>query len=65
MVQCRMNRHKNIRWKMKQLKKEQKQVLDQYEEEALRKAIEKDSLTISIKALKKVKAFLKAIEDQE
>lgn len=60
-----MNRHKNIRWKMKQLKKEQKQVLDQYEEEALRKAIEKDSLTISIKALKKVKAFLKAIEDQE
>lgn len=60
-----MNRHENIRWKMKQLKKEQEQVLDQYEEEALRKAIEKDSLTISIKALKKVKAFLKAIEDQE
>lgn len=60
-----MNRHKNIRWKMEQLKKEQEQVLDQYEEEALRKAIEKDSLEISINALKKVKAFLKAIEDQE
>lgn len=60
-----MNRHKNIRWKMKQLKKEQEQVLDQYEEEALRKAIEKDCLKISINALKKAKAFLKAVEDQE
>lgn len=60
-----MNRHKNIRWKMEQLKKKQEQVLDQYEEEALRKAIEKDSLTISINALKKVKAFLKAVEDQK
>lgn len=60
-----MNRHENIRWKMEKLKEEQKQVLDQYEEEVLRKAIEKDSLTISINALKKVKAFLKAMEDQE
>lgn len=60
-----MNRHENIKWKMKKLKKEQEQVLDQYEEEALRKAIGKDSLTISINALKKVKAFLKAVEDQE
>ena len=60
-----MNRHENIKWKMKKLKEKQEQVLDQYEEEALRKAIEKDSLTISINALKKVKAFLKAMEDQE
>lgn len=60
-----MNRHENIRWKMEKLKKEQEQVLDQYEEEALRKAIEKDSLTISINALKKVKAFLKAVKEQE
>lgn len=50
---------------MKKIKEKQEQVLDQYEEEALRKAIEKDSLTISINALKKVKAFLKAVEDQK
>ena len=60
-----MNRHKNIRWKMKQLKKKQKQMLKEWRKDVgdvMRKELPQ---AVSIDTVKKVKAFLKTIEDQE
>ena len=60
-----MNRHENIRWKMEQLKKEQRQMLKEWEKEAANVVRKEIPHAVSIDTLKKVGAFLKAMEDQE
>lgn len=60
-----MNRHKNIRWKMEQLKKEQRQILKEWEKEAADIIRKEAPAAVSIDTLKKVKALLKAVEDQD
>ena len=47
-----MNRHENIRWKMKQLKEEQKRELD-------------IKIEMALNGIKKAGMFLKAVEDQD
>ena len=60
-----MNRHENIRWKMKQLEKEQRQIIKEWEKEAADVVRKETPHAVSIETLKKVKAFLKAVEDQD
>ena len=60
-----MNRHKNIRWKMEKLKKEQKQMLKEWKKEAADVIRKEAPLAVSIDAVKKAKAFLEAIKEQE
>lgn len=60
-----MNRHENIRWKMEKLKEEQKRIIREWEKDAANVVRKEIPHAVSIDTLKKVKAFLKAIEDQE
>lgn len=47
-----MNKHENIRWKMKKLKEKQKRELDL-------------KIEIALNGIKKAGMFLKAVEDQD
>lgn len=60
-----MNRHENIKWKIEQLKKEQRQMIKEWEKEAADVVRKEIPRAVSIDTLKKVRAFLKAMEDQE
>lgn len=60
-----MNRHENIRWKIEQLKKEQRQIIKEWEKEAADVVRKEAPLAVSINAIKKAKAFLKAVKEQE
>ena len=60
-----MNRHENIRWKMEQLKKEQRQIIKEWKKEAADVVRKEIPRAVSIDTIKKVKAFLKAVEDQK
>ena len=60
-----MNRHENIRWKMEKLKKEQKRIIKEWEKDAANVVRKEIPHAVSIDTLKKVRAFLKAVEDQK
>lgn len=60
-----MNRHENIRWKMEQLKKEQRQIIKEWKKEAADVVRKEIPHAVSIDTVKRVKAFLKAVEDQK
>lgn len=60
-----MNRHENIKWKMEQLKKEQRQMIKEWEKEAADIVRKEIPNAVSIDTLKKVRAFLKAVKEQK
>lgn len=60
-----MNRHENIRWKIEQLKKEQRQIIKEWEKEAADVIKKEVPTAVSIDTIKKAKAFLKAVKEQE
>lgn len=60
-----MNRHENIKWKMEQLKKEQRQMIKEWEKEAADIVRKEIPNAVSIDTLKKVRAFLKVVKEQK